>query len=199
METFRTRESYDALARWWVDEMKGSNYGLGALERALQFVSSPGPVLDVGCGGEGRFARTLIERGYAFHGIDISPNMIELASASAPEGRFEIVDVCDYRPRIAFNLIVAWDSTFHLPLAAQQPVHEMLCEALSPGGIFLFTCGGGDEPGEISGEFGGQRFEYSTLGAPGYIRLLQRSRCSIVHLEYDQWPENHLVVIAKKL
>ncbi|MGE5088229.1 MAG: methyltransferase domain-containing protein [Candidatus Levyibacteriota bacterium] len=47
-------------------------------------------VLDVGC-GSGLLARELLAAGFAVHGIDASPAMIELARAQAPGATFEVL------------------------------------------------------------------------------------------------------------
>ena len=199
MDPEDTSKQYDRVASWWLGQMDGSSYGLAALERALQFVTTGGNALDVGCGCEGRFLRLLVERNFHCSGLDISEQMIAIAAERLPGVTFIRNDICSWQLPKKYELIVAWDSTFHLPLKNQEPVLRKLCDGLVEGGILLFSCGGGEQPGEIQGEFGGQRFEYSTLGIPEYLRVLSQSSCSIQHLEYDQFPENHVYIIAKKL
>ena len=46
---------------------------------------------------------------------------------------------------------------------------KKLCNGLSPDGVLLFTCGDGKEAGSVQGEFGGKRFEYSSLGVVEFI------------------------------
>ncbi|MDF0675354.1 MAG: hypothetical protein P0120_13605 [Nitrospira sp.] len=70
---------------------------------------------------------------------------------------------------------------------------------MTPDGVLLFTCGDGKEPGCIQGEFGGKRFEYSSLGVAEFVRLLHHGGCTIQHLEHDQYPLNHVYIVAKKL
>ena len=53
-------------------------------------------VLDVGC-GSGTLAQKLVAEGYAVHGIDASPAMIELARANAPGAVFEVVALPTHR------------------------------------------------------------------------------------------------------
>jgi SAM-dependent methyltransferase len=198
MDPKETGQHYDAIAAWWLEEMRGSTYGVAALERALTFVT-PRHALDVGCGCEGRFIRILLERSVYCTGLDISAGMVALARKQYPEVEFVIGDICTWRLPQQYDLITAWDSTFHLPLDQHEPVLQKLCDGLSAKGVLLFTCGGGEAPGQSQGEFGGRHFTYSTLGVPAFVRLLWRYGCAVHHLEYDQYPENHVCVIAMKL
>jgi len=194
-----TGRLYDTLALWWLEQMRYSTYGLQALERALTFVSNSQHALDVGCGGEGRFLRMLMQQGFHCTGLDISKEMAALAAQQSPGADVFVGDICSWSLPRRYDVITAWDSTFHLPLNHHELVLQKLCEGLSASGVLLFTCGGGDAANETEGEFGGQRFEYSTLGVPTFLRLLSQHGCSVKHLEYDQYPENHVYIIAQRL
>ena len=189
--------NYDALAHWYQRHVDPA-YGLSALERALRLSSASGRALDVGCGSEGRFIKRLAEHGFQTDGVDISANMIALARKQCPDTSFYVADINEWPLPHKYSFISAWDSTFHLPLHQQEPVLKKLCEGLLPNGILLFTCGGG-EPGEITGHIEGREFGYSTLGASRFVELLQRFSCRCIHLEYDQWPENHVFIIAQAI
>jgi predicted TPR repeat methyltransferase len=151
MSPAETAVRYDKIARWWQENVPGS-YGLAALERALAFAPEGGVSLDVGCGSQGRFMRVLREYGFQTEGIDVSSAMIELARELDPASRFYTADIAAWEFPKRYDFVSAWDSTFHLPLELQEPVLKKLCEGLAPGGILLFTCGGG-EAGEIRGSF----------------------------------------------
>lgn len=198
MDPTETGHNYDALAAWWLAQMQDSTYGVAALERALTFVEEGREALDVGCGCEGRFFRALMERHFHCTGLDISGEMIALAARRYPQAVLEVGDICSWRLPQRYDVITAWDSTYHLPLDRQESVLQKLCEGLSRRGVLLFTCGGGEERGSVRGEFGGKSFEYSSLGVPEFARLLWRFGCAIQHMEYDQYPENHVYMIAKK-
>ena len=111
---------------------------------------------------------------------------------------FYAEDVCTWQLPQKYDLITAWDSTFHLPIAEQKPVLKKMCDGLNAKGVLLFTCGGGIGAQEISGGFAGETFDYSTLGVNEFLRLLSEFGCSCRHLEYDQYPENHVHIIAQK-
>lgn len=178
MNPKETGKNYDALASWWLEQMKDSTYGVAALERALMFVTSGRHALDVGCGCEGRFIRILQEGGFHCTGLDISEAMIALAAQRYPDADLVVSDICAWPLPRQYDVITAWDSTFHLPLESHEPVLLKLCHGLTKNGVILFTCGDTKEPGSIQGEFGG---------------------CAIQHLERDQHPLNHVYIVAQKL
>lgn len=198
MDPEQTGQNYDAIASWWLDEMNHSTYGVAALERAIGFVGDGRWALDVGCGCEGRYQRILLQRGFHCTGLDVSREMIALAAKRYPAVQFETGDVVTWPLPQQYDLITAWDSTFHLPLHCHEPVLKKLCAGLTKHGVLLFTCGDTEKPGIIHGEFGGQQFEYSSLGVREFIRLLWRFDCAIRHIEYDQHPADHVYIIARK-
>ena len=53
-----------------------------------------GKVVDIGC-GSGIWAGILLEQGYEAHGIDLSPDMINLAKENAPGASFEVGSFLD--------------------------------------------------------------------------------------------------------
>lgn len=196
MKPEETGSRYDRIARRW-QENTHESYGITALERAIRFVKNKGWALDVGCGSTGRFIKKMEEEGFAADGVDVSAEMVNLSRVRNPNARFFVGDICTWDLPASYDLITAWDSTFHLPVEAHEPVIRKLCAGLNPEGILLFTCGGGDR-GEISGSFWNEDFDYSTLGVVEFVRLLRECGCFCRHLEYDQWPENHVHLIAQK-
>jgi SAM-dependent methyltransferase len=193
-----TGAHYDRLALWWQQHNSDSAYGLAALERAIRLTAVRSTALDVGCGNTGRFIDKMIEHGFTPEGLDISAEMIALARQRHPAVAFYTHDICTFQFPRKYDLISAWDSTFHLPLAEQEPVLNKMCGVLNPGGVLLFTCGGGSEPGEITGTMQGEEFGYSTLGVSEFLRILRQAGCACMHVEYDQYPENHVYIIGKK-
>lgn len=198
MKPEETGSHYDRIALWWQQQHLDSTYGIAALERAIRFVENRATALDIGCGSSGRFIEVLIKSGFRPTGVDVSAEMISLAKQQHPGGTFYAADICTWELPRKYDLISAWDSTFHLPIAEQTPVLKKMCDGLNSKGVLLFTCGGGSMPQEISGGFAGQTFDYSTLGVNEFLRLISEYGCTCKHLEYDQHPENHVYVIAQK-
>lgn len=69
---------------------------------------------------------------------------------------------------------------------------------LAPGGVLIFTTGGVESPEEITNPCFGQPLYHAAPGIPAVLRTLEDSGCASRHLEYDQYPENHVYVIAQK-
>ena len=191
--------SYDAIAHIWRAPPIQSN-GLPQLERGLRFANhcrSGRFALDIGCGCSG-LIDALVRHGFQVEGVDVSERMIELARQSHPHILFHHVDICEWKLPKKYDFVLAWDSIWHIPLDRQEPVLRKICEALTPGGVFMFTTGGLDKAEEKSDSCMGPPMYYSALGIPKTLELLARFGCVCRHLEYDQHPEQHLYIIAQR-
>jgi len=187
-------QHYDAIAAWWSAQPEPST-GFEYLNRAIALSPRRGKALDVGC-GNARLTTLIADAGFDVVGIDVSREMIALARARQPNATFIHADICEWRPPDHYDLIVAWDSTFHVPHASQRPVVEKLCAALASGGAILFTAGGID--GETTGAMNGEAFYYSSLADSEYLDILKDCGCRCVLLERDQVPEEHIVMIGAR-
>lgn len=190
--------SYDEIAHRWRNEPHIQLSGLPQFEHALRFIRARGRALDVGCGCSGRFIDRLLAAGFSCEGVDVSARMIALARERHPEITFHLADIAEWPVPHRYDFLIAWDSIWHLPLAGQEPLMRKLCAALEPGGVLLFTAGGLDGPGEKSDSCMGPPVHYSTPGIPRLLALLDECGCGCRHLEFDQYPELHLCVIAQK-
>jgi SAM-dependent methyltransferase len=199
MRPFEVAHSYDHLAPLWAGPDFHRDNGMPQHRRALQFVSRPGKALDVGCGSSGRFIDLLMERGFKVEGIDISTEMIRLARQRHPQVVFHHANLIEWTPPQAYDFISAWDSVWHVPLSSQEPVWAKLLHALAPGGVMILTTGGLDTPGEVQNSHMGVPMYHATPGLPALCRLIAEAGCVIRHLEYDQWPEKHLVVVVQRV
>lgn len=187
--------SYDQIADHWVEV---STYGFAQVERAVVFVKHKGVALDVGC-GTGRLMGLLNQHGFRTDGIDVSPAMIALARDRNPNARLFLADICQWHLPRPYDLIVAWDSVWHVPLAQQEAILTKLCRGLSAGGVLIVTTGGTDGPDERRNSYMGPPMYHATLGIPKTLQVLSEAGCVCRHLEYDQHPEAHVYLIAQKL
>jgi RimJ/RimL family protein N-acetyltransferase len=186
--------AYDLLAAQWLD---GSTYGFVSVERAVAFVKLRGAALDVGC-GPGRLLGLLEHHGFRTDGLDVSPGMLALARDRHPNARLFHADITRWELPRQYDLIVAWDSLWHVPLAGQEALLTKLCRGLTAGGVFVFSTGGTDSPDERLNADMGPPMYHATLGIPATLRALAGAGCVCRHLEYDQYPESHVYLIAQK-
>jgi trans-aconitate methyltransferase len=189
--------SYDAIAHQW-NAPAHPLTGIPQHQRAMQFARARGFALDVGCGCNGRLIEYLKDQGFAIDAIDVSEQMIALARQRHPDVLFHHADICDWQLPRRYDFITGWDSIWHVPLAHQDRVMRKLCAGLNPGGILIFTMGGTDQPGEVRDQHMGVPMFTATLGIPSMLALLPECGCVCRHLEYDQWPQLHVCMIAQK-
>lgn len=195
----QTGQSYDQIADVWNGDAFNRENGLAVHRRALAILGrNDGHALDLGCGCSGRFAELLTSNGMAVEGIDVSARMIELARARHPQIAFHHADICTWEWLRSYDFITGWDSLWHLPLSAQEPVMRKILGALTPGGVFIFTTGGLDYAEEKTDSAMGPTVYYSVLGIPRLLVLIGECGCVCRHLEYDQWPEQHVVLIVQR-
>ncbi len=74
-----------------------------------------------------------------------------------------------------------------------------LMTSLTTGGVFIFSAGGLDAAAEHRDSSMGPEVHYSTLGIPGILNVVMEAACVCRHLEFDQYPENHLYLIVQKV
>ena len=199
MNPIETGKRYDAIANNWDEELKDSSYGTEALMRAIRYCEKQDQrkiALDIGCGSGGRMIRLLEAHNFQVTGIDISENMLVLAHAHHPLAALLHADICTWTTSERFDLILAWDSIFHVPYSEQESVMIKIYSMLKPGGIALFTFG--DAVGEHESEWHAMNFYYSSLGIAENVRIMHEHECTLKHLELDQFPLNHVACIVQK-
>ena len=196
MKPTEVAASYDKLVeRFNAPSMR--HYGVAQVKRAIGFARSKGVALDVGC-GTGRLTGVLEESGFRPVGIDLSENMLLLAREQHPNAEFIKADICEWPLPAQYDLIVAWDSIWHVPLDKQEAVLRKLCNGLVPGAVIVFTAGGVDEPDERHDSAMGTPMYHSSLGVPRILGLLDECDCICRHLEYDQDMKKHVYIVAQK-
>jgi len=78
-------------------------------------------------------------------------------------------------------------------------VLRKIASGLHARGVLIFTTGGIDHAGEVTNPCFGQPLYHAAPGIPAVLRTLVDAQCSCRHLEYDQYPENHVYVIAQRM
>ena len=120
MNPIEVARSYDQLADQWNSDSYPRDYGIRQHERAIAFLKEKRTALDIGCGSSGRIIDLLMRHGFDVEGLDLSQRMIELAKKRHPSVTFHHVDICEWDCLRKYDLISAWDSIWHVPLATRR-------------------------------------------------------------------------------
>jgi ubiquinone/menaquinone biosynthesis C-methylase UbiE len=137
------RESYDAVARAYADEiydeLKGKQFDRELLNRFAALVRGRGRTCDVGC-GPAQIARYLKDRGCDVLGLDLSAGMLREARRLNPDIR--VVQSSMLELGLASESIyamAAFYSIIHIPRRQVVNVLAEMRRVLQPGGLLLLT------------------------------------------------------------
>jgi len=191
-------KSYNEIADIWNGDTLDRSNGIKQHQRALAFCTHKRSALDIGCGCSGRIIDLLLSNDFEVEGVDLSPRMLELARQRHPNIRFHHADICDWLFPRHYDLISAWDSIWHVPLSEQESVLGRMLGHLTDGGVCIFTLGGLNHAEEKTDSAMGPKMYYSTLGIPRTLELVAEAGCVCKHLEYDQYPEQHVYLVVQR-
>lgn len=113
------------------------------VERIIEIVNEYNPtaktILDIAC-GTGAQAKYLAER-YTVTGLDLSPEMVEIAKNKVPSGQFVVADMCNFLLNTSFDVAVnlygsiGFAEDYEAMKASLKCVHKHL----NTGGVFILT------------------------------------------------------------
>jgi cyclopropane fatty-acyl-phospholipid synthase-like methyltransferase len=196
----RVSSAYDRSAERWRATRPLELYPVVArlLDVALDSTPSNARVLDVGCGAGVPVTRALVSRGFRVTGLDFSEELLAIARTEVPAATFVHGDMRTIDSRHIGNdhdLVVAWDSVFHLPRADHATMFARFASWLRPAGRLLLSLGGSAWEG--TSEMLGETFFYGGFDPEESLRLLGAAGFSIVHSEIDD-PQSrgHLSIVA---
>ena len=145
------RESYDAVARAYADEiydeLKGKPFDRELLDRFAALVRGRGRTCDLGC-GPAQIARYLKDRGVGAFGLDLSAGMLREARRLNPDMGFVQSSMLEFG--LASESIygmAAFYSIIHIPRRQVVSVLAEMQRVLQPGGLLLLTFHLGSEDG----------------------------------------------------
>jgi SAM-dependent methyltransferase len=110
-------------------------------ERVVQEVRQWCPdattLLDVGC-GSGRYLPFVAER-YRIHGIDLNPDLLDVAREHIPGAAFDVADMTDFELGQRFDIITCLFSSiaYVVTLERLRATLERMAAHLRPGGVVI--------------------------------------------------------------
>ncbi len=191
-----TRAFYDAVATDYEEYLRDA-LAAQPLDRAvlagfaeLVQAGGGGPVADIGC-GTGRVTAHLHGLGLSVSGIDLSPQMIEVARRTHPglrfaEGSMLALDL----PDGGLAGVVAWYSVIHLPAQRLPDAFAEFHRVLAPGGRLLVAFQVGDEPLHLTEPFGRPVSLDFHRRRPAHLAELLREAGLPVHAQLVREPED---------
>ena len=106
-----------------------------------------GKVLDLGCGTGLPYARYLVEKGFDVLGVDLSEDMVKVASKNVPEATFVQLSMNEITHRDEFDGVMSSFSMLLLPPDLFRETASRIHSALVEGGLFYLSL---NEPASIS-------------------------------------------------
>ena len=152
------RQSYDSAARAYAEhlasELDRKPLDRHLLNRFAEAVRGVGLVADLGC-GPGHVARYLDAQGVRMVGIDLSPEMIRVASELQPGIEFRGGDMRALDlPDGSLAGVIAFYAIVHFQPNELGPVFREMRRVLSPGGLAMLAFHIGEEVVHVGDLFG---------------------------------------------
>ena len=167
------------------------------LDRALNH--APGrDVLDIGCGPGLPIATYLAERRCRITGVDGADAMCDLYQQAVRSADVYHADMRSMDIRDRFDLLIAWDSLFHLTPDDQRAIFPVFARHARPRAVLLFTSG--PEALEGSGLAAGAPVYHASLSPEGYAQALNAAGFEVLDYRLND-PDctGHTVWMARYL
>lgn len=184
-KTTETAPLYDEIAAWF-DSVRRRDLSMERpyLEKLLALAPENPAVLDLGCGSGAPVAQFFLENNCRVTGVDLSRDMLNIARQRFPDATWIHGDMRGLDLGRRFNILLAWDSFFHLTRDAQHAMFPVFAAHANPAALLMFNTGGDD--GETWGEMQGRDFHHASLARQDYEALLAENGFTVfVHKADD--------------
>jgi ubiquinone/menaquinone biosynthesis C-methylase UbiE len=158
-------DSFETPERQWIAEL-------------MERLEPNANVLDLGCGGGRRSARTIALQ-HRYTGVDVSEAQLGLARMRIPNATFVHADATRVEFGAAsFDAVVSLFMFGHIPRVEQGPLLDRIFTWLRPGGWFLATFATGDAEDVVEDDW---------LGAPMFFASFdeQANRRNVVRAGFE--------------
>ncbi len=171
-------KSYDKMFNWFDEHRSRDLFEKPYLDLAISYLKPNAKILDLGCGMGEPIGKYFIDNGYQLTGIDGSSKLIDLAKARFPKGQFMVGDMREVSLKEKFDLVLAWNSFFHLSKDDQRLMFKIFEDNINSGGVLMFTSGPSD--GEVWSDNGGEMLYHASLNPEEYKKLLAEHHFEII-------------------
>ncbi|MCT4683447.1 MAG: class I SAM-dependent methyltransferase [Roseicyclus sp.] len=162
--------AYEREAARWARDRNRDLWEAPALAATVAGRSPGLAVLDLGCGAGQPIAEWYVARGDRVTGVDGAAAMLAEFAARLPRAEAIHADMRGLRLGRRFDVILAFNSLFHLSPGDQRAMFPVLAAHAAPGARLLFTSG--PATGEAIGRVGDSPVYHASLAPEDYRGLL---------------------------
>ena len=191
-------KSYDKIYLWFDKNRNKNLIEIEYLKIIIHNTQKGSNVLDLGCGTGEPLAKFFIENNYNLTGVDGSLKMVELCKKRFPDQRFIFCDMKELNLNQKFEVIIAWDSFFHLNKDNQRYMFKVFSSHTKLNGFLLFTSG--PEESEVWSDNNGENLYHASLSEKEYRKLLKKYGFEVLkYKSCDPLCQEHTVWLARKI
>lgn len=139
------KRAWDNIAKKYDDRSKSPISDI--FTTFTEMLPEKGRVLDLGCGTGLPYARYLVEKGFDVLGVDLSEEMVKIASKNVPEASFVQLSMNEITYRYEFDGVLSSFSMLLLPPDLFKETASRIYSALVEGGYFYLSL---NEPASVS-------------------------------------------------
>lgn len=203
------RDSYDSAAEAYAGhlaaELVHKPLDRHLLNRFAEEVGGRGLVADLGC-GPGHVARYLQEQGVSVVGIDLSPEMVRVATELHPGIEFRVGDMNRLGlAEASLAGVVAFYSIVHFGPTELGAVFQETRRVLVPGGLALLSFHMGDEVVHVDDLFGSPvSLDFRFHVPSAVVEALRGAQLAVIeHVEREpyegvEYPSRRCYLLARK-
>ena len=133
----QTIETYNKSAKALAERFdeEGPEVRMGDLEETFALIKTKAPrVLEIGP-GSGREAYQILKRTPHYTGVEVSEELLKIASSRNPKGKFVLADIDSFEFPKHLDAVFAFASLVHSDRKALEKIFTRIFEALEPGGL----------------------------------------------------------------
>ena len=189
-ETQTTIHSYNQNAKAYADKFMCHEPYVKQANAFAQLLGSEDSVLDIGCGPGNVAKQLLAAKSLQITGVDLSDEMVKLASANVPSGRFYCQDIRNAEfVTGSFDAVVLSFSIVHLTDAEADNLLRQAISWTKRNGYMFVSFMSGKVAGFEQTSFSRQPIFFNYFDHGKIAQLLSEHGVDIIHSEQQDYHE----------